>query len=218
MHESAVTPTDQTFPIIRGRGRPASITLPVVQDVARLIAKGLTEEQACLRVGINHASLRTAKHRHAEYETAIKEAQADYLDESLDIIGKGGRGWQGRAWILERRHGDQFRRNTAMELSGHLLTINPVDLLTRKPLTQWTAEDLEHSVGAWKLLQQWEPPQLGELYELYRRCWGLLEEWTTEKLEWAVEIEKRLAQGAEDKASEIECPAEPLLLAEATQA
>ena len=218
MHDSAVSPTEQPFPFIRGRGRPATITLAVVQDVARLIAKGLTEEQACLRVGVNHASLRTARHRHAEYETAIKEAQADYLDESLDIIGKGGRGWQGRAWILERRHGDQFRRNTAMELSGHLLAVNPVDILTRKPLAQWTAEDLEHSVGAWKLLKQWEPAQLSALYDLYCRCWGLMDEWTTEKLEWAAEIEKRLGLVAGDKGGEIECPTAPLLLVETTEA
>ena len=99
-------------------------------------------------------SFRTARQRNPDFESAVKEAQANYLEESLDIIGKGGRGWQGRAWILERRHGDQFRRNTGMELSGHLLTMNPVDLLTRKPLAQWTADDLEHSVGAWKLLKQ----------------------------------------------------------------
>src|SRR5881394_3281262 len=37
----------------RGRGRPPIITLPLVQEVGRLIAKGMTEEQACLRVGIN---------------------------------------------------------------------------------------------------------------------------------------------------------------------
>jgi hypothetical protein len=57
----------------RGRGRPAFITLPIVQEIATLIAKGMTEEQACLRVGINHSSFRTAKHRNPEFETAIKK-------------------------------------------------------------------------------------------------------------------------------------------------
>lgn len=92
------------------RGRPAKITLAVVERIGRLIAKGLTEEQACLRIGINHSSFRTARHRNAEFETAIKKAQAEYLDESLDRIAEGVRGWQGRAWILERRHKPQFTR------------------------------------------------------------------------------------------------------------
>ena len=46
----------------RGPGRPATITLPVVEKVAGLIAKGMTEEQACVRIGVNHSSLRTARH------------------------------------------------------------------------------------------------------------------------------------------------------------
>src|ERR1700674_1836419 len=92
------------------RGRPARITLAVVKKIGRLIAKGLTEEQACLRVGANHSSLRTARHRNTDFETAIKRAQVEYLDESLDRIGDGVRGWQGRAWILERRHKPQFNR------------------------------------------------------------------------------------------------------------
>ena len=56
----------------RGPGRPPLITLAVVEKVAQLIAKGMTEEQACTRLGVNHSSLRTARHRNPEFETAIK--------------------------------------------------------------------------------------------------------------------------------------------------
>src|SRR5262245_20026526 len=114
MHEVLPLPAEGTTPQTRGRGRPATITLPVIEEVGRLIAKGMTEEQACIQVGIKHSSFRTAKHRNPEFETAIKEAQAAYVDKALDVIGKGGRGWQGPAWILERRHGDQFRRNSGL--------------------------------------------------------------------------------------------------------
>jgi hypothetical protein len=216
MHDASLATTEGTTPAQRGRGRPATITLALVQDVARLIAKGMTEEQACIRVGINHASFRTAKSRNPEFESAIKEAHANYLDESLDIIGKGGRGWQGRAWILERRHGDQFRRNSALELSGHLAAFNPVDLLLRKPLQQWTDVDVEHSFGAWKLLNQWSKEQLNDLYELYGRCLGPLDDWTLEQLQWAAEIEKRL-NGMEKADGAIDCPATPLLLGESSR-
>ena len=218
MDNAAIQLSDESTPGQRGRGRPATITLPVVENVARLIAKGMTEEQACIRVGINHASLRTAKHRNAEFETALKEGQAEYLDESLDINGKGGRGWQGRAWILERRHGDQFRRNTALELSGNLTTFNLTDVLLRKPLEQWTDSDLEQSVGAWKLLKKWTADQLSQLYSLYCQCWGPMEEWPEDKLGWAADIERRMAEGEGEKEGAIECEAAPLLLPEQTHA
>jgi hypothetical protein len=180
MEDGSLTEEEVMMPS-RGRGRPATITLAVIEDVARLIAKGMTEEQACFRVGVNHSSFRTAKHRNAEFETAIKEAQAEYLDEALDIIGKGARGWQGRAWILERRHGDQFRRNSALEFSGQLAMFDPVEALIRKPLHQWTNSDLEDSVGAWKLLNKWSKEQLQQLLDLYERCWGPMDNnWSDE--------------------------------------
>jgi hypothetical protein len=177
-------------PAKRRPGRPPLITLPVVLHIAQLIAKGLTEEQACLRVGVNHGSFRTAKHRSPEFDTAIKEAQANYLDESLDLIGKGGRGWQGRAWILERRHGEQFRRTSGMEVTAHIGPFSAADLLMRKPLHAWTANDVEQSVGAWKLLKKWPKEQLEQLHSLYESHWGPYGEWTDEQLEWAVEIGK----------------------------
>ncbi len=181
----------------RGRGRPATITLDLIQKVGTLIARGLTEEQACLRVGINHHSFRTARQRNPEFELAIKRAQADFLDSATESISKGARGWQGLAWILERRHGDQFRRNTGVEVSGPLAAFNPVDALLKKPLVQWTEVDVRHSVGAWKLLRQWSPGQLEELTELYRRFWGPeMNRWPDEQLDWFIEIGKAIDGGA----------------------
>ena len=116
MQDSALLTGETEDQAKRGPGRPATITLDVVENVARLIAKGMTEEQACVRVGVNHASLRTSRHRNPEFETAIKKAQAEFLDAALDRIAAGQRGWQGLAWILERRHGGQFRRNLAIDM------------------------------------------------------------------------------------------------------
>jgi len=204
MQDASATASEEDTEQNRGPGRPATITLAVVEEIARLIAKGMTEEQACLRVGINHASLRTAKHRNPEFETAIKKGQADYLDESLDIIGRGARGWQGRAWILERRHGDQFRRNS-LELSAQVAPISPADLLLRKPLQHWTPLDFEQSVGAWKLLQKWPKEQLELLYVFYERHWGPLDDWDNERLEWGAEIERRFADGADQPGKPLPC-------------
>jgi hypothetical protein len=165
----------------------------VVQKIAQLIAKGMTEEQACLRVCVNHASFRTARHRNAEFETAVKEGQAEFLDESLDVIRKGARGWQGLAWILERRHGEQFRRTTGMELHAHLGHSSQSDLLAR-PLAHWSREDLDESVGAWRLLQQWPPDKLHELRSRYERDWGPVREMSDEQLEWCMQVWRRTAE------------------------
>ena len=111
MMEDSVLTIDGVSQVAKRKpGRPQKVTLDVIEQVARLIAKGMTEAQACVRVGVNHDSFCTARMRRPEFEEAIKRAQAEYLDESLDIIGRGERGWQGRAWILERRHKPQFNR------------------------------------------------------------------------------------------------------------
>lgn len=126
-----------TFPsaslqLKRKPGRPAKITPEVIDRIARLIAKGMTEEQACVRIGVNHHSLRTARSRNDEFEAAIKRAQAEYLDESLDMIGSGVRGWQGRAWILERRHKPQFNRTP--DVVNNSDTESDLDYLTEEQL------------------------------------------------------------------------------------
>jgi len=36
---------------------------------------------------------------------------------ALDSIAAGKRGWQGLAWILERRHGTQFRRTGEIQVA-----------------------------------------------------------------------------------------------------
>ncbi len=176
------------------RGRPATLTLELVQKIARLIAKGMTEDQACLRVGVIHATLRTAKHRNPEFETAIKEAQAEYLDESLDVIGRGSKGWQGRAWILERRHGEQFRRNTAIELGGQVGLYSGPERLVQKPLSQWTRPDFDQSLGVWQLLREWPAEKLEELDERYHQVWGHASVLTDDQLAWCVEISRRVAE------------------------
>jgi len=151
----AAPETDSSGVAKRGRGRPATITLEIAKEVGRFMARGLTEEQACRRLRVNHGSFRTAKHPNAEFDTVLKEAHADFLDHATDAIAKGARGWQGLAWLLERRHGDQFRRNTGMEITAHVGPFSAAELLLNKPLHAWTKNDVEQSVGAWKLLKKW---------------------------------------------------------------
>ena len=66
-----------------------------------------------------------------------------------------------------------------MEISGHIASFNPVHVIIRKHLHQWNEMDLQHSVGAWKLLKSFSAEQL---QELYRHAWGNFNEWSDEKL------------------------------------
>jgi hypothetical protein len=137
--DNTIVPTEVELPEPKRKpGRPAVVTMDKVEQIARLIAKGMTEEQACVRVGVNHSSFRTARHRNEEFETAIKLAQAEFLDESLDVIGKGEKGWQGRAWILERRHNPQFSKqpDTVVNVAQR------VDVPAQKDVSQLTDEEL----------------------------------------------------------------------------
>jgi hypothetical protein len=199
-HGAVAEAEPETQPEHRGPGRPPIITLPVVEKVARLIAMGLVEEQACLRVGVNHSSFRTACHRNAEFETAKKKAQADFLDEALSVIASGKKGWQGLAWILERRHGEQFRRTTGMELSGHVGPYSMGDLLAKKPLGQWTRADVDASVGAWPIFRKWSAEQLKALNVRYEMEWGSLDDdrtpgdWSDEKVEWSYMLISRAVE------------------------
>ena len=205
MQSEEAPPLEVNVELVRNKGgRPAIITLPVVEKVAKLMAKGMTEEQACVRVGIKHCSLRTAKSRNPEFESAIKTAHAEFLDRALDRIGTGTRGWQGMAWILERRHGEQFRRNTGLEVNALVGPYNAGDVLIREPLSQWSKTDVDQSVGAWRLLRAWSKEQLESLYGMYQEVWGRMEIWTDEQLEWGAEVERKINElGDKEQAEEL---------------
>lgn len=97
------------------RGRPPILTLERVQAVGELIALGLTEEQACMAEGINPETFGPACCRNGEFRNALKEKQAEFLANAVRHIAAGATGWQGRAWLLERRHKPQFSRSETFQ-------------------------------------------------------------------------------------------------------
>lgn len=117
----------------RKPGRPQTITLAVVQEIAEDIGYGMTHEQACDAAGVKLKSLEMACSRNPEFVGAIKRGQAFFLRRALRSIADGGeycpllkalRPWTGLAWILERRHKPQFSRLDAhahVTQSGGLL-------------------------------------------------------------------------------------------------
>jgi hypothetical protein len=118
------------------------MTLEAVERIGAKIAKGMPEEHACLLLGYSYAAFMKAKERKPQFVEAQKKAQAIFLDGALDTIQIGAPGWQGLAWILERRH---------------------------KPLFDRTRESVEvHSTQAFTL----SPDQFGELGAFARQLYG----------------------------------------------
>ena len=92
-----------------------------------MTAKGLTEVQACLVAGVNFNTFNSAKQRNPDFAHALKVAKVVFLDRALTRILAGERNWQRLAWLLERRHREQFSRSVSrvdqgMENAGFVLT------------------------------------------------------------------------------------------------
>jgi len=95
-----------------GEGRPRAVTLDTVRKVSLSIARGLTEEQACGAHGVSWDTYRHAKVANPEYRHVQQKLTLAWLNKAVERCEKGQPGWQGTAWLLERRYGPQFRRTT----------------------------------------------------------------------------------------------------------
>lgn len=118
----------------RGPGRPAKITLEVVEQIGTWMARGMTDEQACCQVDVNWESFRTARKRNKAFEPVIKKAKSKRIGAYLTKIEAGLPGWQGSAWILERCHKPQFNRTDTHALTDPQGTA--VDLLEMERITK----------------------------------------------------------------------------------
>lgn len=83
----------------------------MVEQVGKLIAYGLTQEQACLAEDVVPKSFENACRLNPTFRGALKKVHSHFLKRATVRIHDGERGWQGTAWILERRHREQFSRN-----------------------------------------------------------------------------------------------------------
>src|SRR4030095_10929936 len=89
--------------------------------------------------------------------------------------------------------GEQFRRNSGLELSGAVGTHNPMHLLLKRPLNTWTEADLLDFFEFFKALSQWPKERFSELSGLYCRIWGDVDSMDNEKLSFIVELGWRAA-------------------------
>lgn len=127
---------------------PEVFTEEIVHAIAEKIALGMTEKQACQATNppVSHLSLSVIKTKRPLIQETIEIAQARFMEDALRTIRSGVPGWQGSAWILERRHKAQFQKTPthADEQSGQGALTDDVETMICETVKKITRRK-EHS-------------------------------------------------------------------------
>jgi hypothetical protein len=108
------------------RGRPPKVLDPKVKKkLLSAIARGMSHEQCCDLARIDPETFRRwmrwgaeGQEPYATFCGDLKVAEAEGIYRRLERIEAGTQGWQGAAWINERRYPHHFGRLERIEHSG----------------------------------------------------------------------------------------------------
>lgn len=98
-------------------GRPLQIDQPAAAAVIEATGKGMPRVHAAAVANITPATVwnwmsKGRKQQSGPYRLffeAMKKAEADFIQRNLEAIEAAGKdSWQAMAWLLERRHPEQF--------------------------------------------------------------------------------------------------------------
>lgn len=112
----------------RGRGRPSLLTPEREVRLLRAIRRGMPLKQAAMLAGMSYETLNRwriqgeAEDAPAEFRhfwQALRKAQAVAMERLVGRIqDAAGSDWKAAAWLLERRHPDEFARQQRLEHTG----------------------------------------------------------------------------------------------------
>lgn len=108
----------------RKRGRPASLNLELVRQIAEKIGKGVPEKYACLLFGVSLDAFNKAKQRKPEFLDAVELEKAKFIDQALDHISFGGPSASGHRWILQTRHKEFFGLGDGINIINENTNVN----------------------------------------------------------------------------------------------
>src|ERR1700679_2418607 len=84
-------------------GRPTKRTPELLAQLTAHLETGATLALACQACGLDPTTLNTWR-KDAEFAQYLEQTLAIAQINNLLRVQAGGPGWQGAAWILERRH------------------------------------------------------------------------------------------------------------------
>lgn len=111
-------------------GRPTKLTKELASKIAKHVEEWLPVEKACLLCDIPERYYYRWKEYGERDEKGgkesiftrfcqeVKKAQAKAESEALKSIRLAENNWQARAWLLERRHHEQYGRRVVNEMVG----------------------------------------------------------------------------------------------------
>lgn len=118
------------------QGRPTKINQSIIKELQSIILNGNYIEVACKYVGIDKKTFynwlkRGEKAKSGLYKDffhAMKKAESATEIKFLQDLLNGEKGWQSKAWFLERRFSERWGRDTAMSNDNKPseIIINPV--------------------------------------------------------------------------------------------
>lgn len=88
------------------------------EEVADLCGKGRNTIWRWMTSAERAVEDGTATEEQAEFWNAVKKAQAKGVHRRLNRIVEGDNGWQGSAWIQERRFRQKWGQTVKQEISG----------------------------------------------------------------------------------------------------
>jgi len=113
-------------------GRPSKLTEELVKEICNYIEQGNTYDRACRLAGISDSIFYKWKARgekegegvYFHFLQATLKAGEKFKQTNIDIIQQAAKDgtWQAAAWLLERKHPEEFGRRdrVAISMDGRL--------------------------------------------------------------------------------------------------
>jgi hypothetical protein len=90
-------------------------------EIASLARLGCSRRMCAELVGCHHATIARTAARHPEFARQLADAEGAVDIAALERIQKAGeenKNWRAAAWVLERRHPEEFGRHTPHTING----------------------------------------------------------------------------------------------------
>lgn len=163
-------------------GRPTKINSVLTQKLAKALTLGMYVDQACDLVQIHYQTVADWLHRGEEmtirikalreqgkreeatelsnhpiilFARAIKNAQAQCIRNSLQVVKRRPVNWQAAAWLMERKFPDRFGLRQRHEVTG--AGGGPVQVRSSGDLSKLSLQELRQLKTLVRKAMQLEP-------------------------------------------------------------
>jgi len=80
--------------------------------ICDLVGQGVPYKYAAMAVGICEKTFYNWRDKHLQFDTALKKAEGEFIKAHLNSISAHRyKDWKASAWLLERRHPEEFALN-----------------------------------------------------------------------------------------------------------